>query len=98
MMHNTQNSDRYGSIRFPMTHITDWDAYGAQYEVEQRERALRKAEKTRSYALPGFDASAYDEDHPPFGGPEWTEKEKADADRDLKRFLGKRGLLKENLA
>jgi hypothetical protein len=92
-MHNTKQEGRLAKIDFPMSEITNWDAYAAVYDAEQREKALRKVEKTKQFVLPGFDPTAYDEDHPAFGGPDWTEKEKADAERDLKRFLGRRGLL-----
>ena len=95
-MHNTQNHERFGPIKFPMSEITDWDSYRVQYEEEQNEWGLRKAEKkAHSYALPEFDSEDYDSEYPAFGSPEWIEKEKLAAKRDLQRFLGKRGLLEK---
>jgi hypothetical protein len=80
-----------------MSEITDWDSYQTQYEAEQNEWGLRKAEKkAHSYALPEFDNEEYSDDYPAFGSPEWIEKEKQAAKLDLRRFLGKRGLLENS--
>jgi hypothetical protein len=97
IMINTENDKRYGSIRFPMSEITDWDGYTLQYLEEQNLISLEKVNKTKSYAFPGFDAKDYDSEHPFFGSPEWTEKEKDEAKVDLQRFLGRRGLLETEL-
>ena len=96
-MINTRNDERYGSIRFPMSEITDWDSYGAHYDAEQNLRGLEKASKNKSYAFPNFNPKDYDDDHPYFGSPEWTEKQKELSERDLQRFLGRRGLLENTL-
>jgi hypothetical protein len=93
-MHNTQNHERFGPIKFPMSEITDWDNYAGQYEAEQNAFGLRKAEIKR--ARGAEEDYEYDEDHPAFGTREWIDKEKGEAKRDLRRFLGKRGLLENS--
>ena len=92
-MINTKSTARFKGMQFPMTPYSDWDTFGIQYDKEQNLRGLEKAKKTKSYAVPEFDPGVYDSEHPMFGTPDWTEKEKTDAALDLRRFLGRRGLL-----
>ena len=100
-MHNTQNHKRFGPIRFPMSEITDWDSYGSQYEAELNSRRYNEAQKKLRQRNLGpaalTDENSYNEEYPAFGSPAWTEQQKELSQRDLQRFLGRRGLLETDL-
>lgn len=82
---------------FPLTPISDWDSYNDEYESQKRREGLqaftsRMEEKAK--ARKAEEEAGHDEDHPRVLSPEYWERDRERAERDLHRFLAKRGLRK----